>query len=109
MVNTRQAERFENIQQILSANLTACSLLKTINSLAHSQAKKHKLKQIQLKTDAEKHAYINATHEFEISLNLSKTMTTKGAMMRLSEPKFWRKSIEKKVMSAVEKEAFTQK
>src|SRR5690606_23651450 len=46
---------------------------------------------------------------FEISIKLTKVMTLSGAMKRLAEPKFWRKNIEKQVIKAVEREAFTQK
>ena len=100
---------FENIEQILSAQLPAATLLKTINNLAHTTAKKHSAKQIELKTDAQKTAYINAEHEFNVSLNYSKNMTTKGALKRMKEPKFWRKNIEKQVLKRIEHQAFTQK
>ncbi len=37
------------------------------------------------------------------------TMTVDGALKRLSAPKFWRKNIEKNVLKAAERQAFTQK
>lgn len=100
---------FESIEQILSARLSASALLKTINNLAHTTAKKHKSKQFDLKTDAQKTAYINDEHEFGVSLNYNKNMSLGGALKRMSESKFWRKNIEKQVLKNVEYEAFTQK
>lgn len=100
---------FENVEQILAAKLSASALLKTINNLAHTTAKKHLAKQFELKTDAQKIAYISAEHEFNVSLNYSKNMTIKGALKRMSEPKFWRKNIEKQVFERSENETYTQK
>lgn len=100
---------FENVEQILAAQLSASTLLKTINSLAHTTAKKHLAKQFELKTDAQKTAYISAEHEFNVSLNYSKKMTIKGALKRMSEPKFWRKNIEKQVLPRIEHQAQIQK
>lgn len=100
---------FENVEQILAAQLSASALLKTINSLAHTTAKKHIYKQFDLKTNAQKTAYINAEHEFNVSLNKNKNMTTDGALKRMSESKFWRKNIEKQVFKRSEDEAYTQK
>lgn len=100
---------FENIEQILSVQLSATALLKTINSLAHTTAKKHKTKQFELKTDAQKTAYIIAEHEFNVTLNSSKNMTIEGALKRMSEPRFWRKNIEKQVLKRLEHQAYIQK